>query len=213
MLISLIVFIIIFIVGCILVIKGEDTSPQDKKRIIVALFGILQFLWVIINLLVFIFFDCNDSFTIHEEEKIRTSITSSQELINFQDTQQDKGQYTYLLAYRNGKTESVMYYAYYVKTEYGYEYQKISPEEKNVYIRYCDENETPRKETEVDIYKKKEILNYEPDIWTTSIFSYIEYHIYNKGDVIDSYRTEECDRTIFYIPQDSISYQYEVDMK
>ena len=213
MLISLIVFIIFFIVVCILVIKEEDTSPKDKIGQIGVFFIICWFFWVVTNFLVCVFFDCNDSFTTHEETKIRTSITSSQELVNFQDTQQDKGQYSFLLAYGNGKSESVMYYAYYVKTEYGYEYQKISPEEKNVYIRYCDENETPRKETEVDIYEKKEILNHKPDIWTTSIFSYIEYHKYNKGDVIDSYRTEECDRTIFYIPQDSISYQYEVDMK
>ena len=83
--------------------------------------------------------------TYYENEVITTGveIQSSDELLNFQDVQQTKSEYSFLVAYASGNSADIMNYSYYVKTEYGYEYKKISPEQDSVYIRYCDEGELP----------------------------------------------------------------------
>ena len=154
--------------------------------------------------------------TYYENEVITTGveIQSSDELLNFQDVQQTKSEYSFLVAYASGNSADIMNYSYYVKTEYGYEYKKISPEQESVYIRYCDEGELPRVETETDKLKEEKILTQKPDIWTTNIFSYLDYHKYNIGDVVETKEYTSFDeRTIFYIPKDSLLVQYDVDMK
>lgn len=140
----------------------------------------------------------------------------SDEILNFQDVQQSESQYSFLIAYASGSSKDIMYYSYYVKTEYGYKYQKISPEEEQVYIKYCDEGEIPRVETELDKYKREKILTKKPNIWTTNIFSYFKYHKYNIGDIIstDEWTANKLyERTVFYIPEGSLSVQYDVDMQ
>lgn len=154
--------------------------------------------------------------TYYENEVITTGveIQSSDELLNFQDVQQTKSEYSFLVAYASGNSADIMNYSYYVKTEYGYEYKKISPEQESVYIRYCDEGELPRVETETDKLKEGKILTQKPDIWTTNIFSYLNYHKYNIGDVVETKEYTSFDeRTIFYIPKDSLLVQYDVDMQ
>ena len=154
--------------------------------------------------------------TYYENEVITTGveIQSSDELLNFQDVQQTKSEYSFLVAYASGNSADIMNYSYYVKTEYGYEYKKISPEQESVYIRYCDEGELPRVETETDKLKEEKILTQKPNIWTTNIFSYLDYHKYNIGDVVETKEYTSFDeRTIFYIPKDSLLVQYDVDMK
>lgn len=154
--------------------------------------------------------------TYYENEVITTGveIQSSDELLNFQDVQQTKSEYSFLVAYASGNSADIMNYSYYVKTEYGYEYKKISPEQESVYIRYCDEGELPRVETEIDKLKEEKILTQKPNIWTTNIFSYLDYHKYNIGDVVETKKYTSFDeRTIFYIPKDSLLVQYDVDMK
>ena len=141
-------------------------------------------------------------------------IQSSDELLNFQDVQQTKSEYSFLVAYASGNSADIMNYSYYVKTKYGYEYKKISPDQESVYIRYCDEGELPRVEIEADKLKEEKILTQKPNIWTTNIFSYLEYHKYNIGDVVETKEYTSFDeRTIFYIPEDSLSIQYDVDMQ
>lgn len=154
--------------------------------------------------------------TYYENEVITTGveIQSSDELLNFQDVQQTKSEYSFLVAYASENSADIMNYSYYVKTEYGYEYKKISPEQESVYIRYCDEGELPRVETETDKLKEEKILTQKPNIWTTNIFSYLDYHKYNIGDVVETKEYTSFDeRTIFYIPKDSLLVQYDVDMK
>lgn len=154
--------------------------------------------------------------TYYENEVITTGveIQSSDELLNFQDVQQTKSEYSFLVAYASGNSADIMNYSYYVKTEYGYEYKKISPEQESVYIRYCDEGELPRVETETDKLKEEKILTQKPNIWATNIFSYLDYHKYNIGDVVETKEYTSFDeRTIFYIPKDSLLVQYDVDMK
>ena len=154
--------------------------------------------------------------TYYENEVITTGveIQSSDELLNFQDVQQTKSEYSFLVAYASGNSADIMNYSYYVKTEYGYEYKKISPEQESVYIRYCDEGELPRVETETDKLKEEKILTQKPNIWTTNIFSYLDYHKYNIGDVVETKEYTSFDeRTIFYIPKDSLLVQYDVDMQ
>lgn len=154
--------------------------------------------------------------TYYENEIITTGveIQSSDELLNFQDVQQTKSEYSFLVAYASGNSADIMNYSYYVKTKYGYEYKKISPEQESVYIRYCDEGELPRVEIEADKLKEEKILTQKPNIWTTNIFSYLKYHKYNIGDVVETKEYTSFDeRTIFYIPEDSLSIQYDVDMQ
>lgn len=154
--------------------------------------------------------------TYYENEVITTGveIQSSDELLSFQDVQQTKSEYSFLVAYASGNSADIMNYSYYVKTEYGYEYKKISPEQDSVYIRYCDEGELPRVEVEADKCKEEKILTQKPDIWTTNIFSYFMYHKYNIGDVVETKEyTSSDERTIFYIPEGSLSVQYDIDMQ
>ena len=63
--------------------------------------------------------------TYYENEVITTGveIQSSDELLNFQDVQQTKSEYSFLVAYASGNSADIMNYSYYVKTEYGYEYK------------------------------------------------------------------------------------------
>lgn len=154
--------------------------------------------------------------TYYENEVITTGveIQSSNELLNFQDVQQTKSEYSFLVAYASGNSADIMNYSYYVKTEYGYEYKKISPEQEIVYIRYCDEGELPRVETETDKCKEEKILTQKPNIWITNIISYFKYHKYNIGDVVETKEyTSSDERTIFYIPEGSLSVQYDIDMQ
>lgn len=154
--------------------------------------------------------------TYYENEVITTGveIQSSDELLNFQDVQQTKSEYSFLAAYASGNSADIMNYSYYVKTEYGYEYKKISPEQEIVYIRYCDEGELPRVETETDKCKEEKILTQKPNIWITNIISYFKYHKYNIGDVVETKEyTSSDERTIFYIPEGSLSVQYDIDMQ
>lgn len=154
--------------------------------------------------------------TYYENEVITTGveIQSSDELLNFQDVQQTKSEYSFLVAYASGNSADIMNYSYYVKTEYGYEYKKISPEQEIVYIRYCDEGELPRVETETDKCKEEKILTQKPNIWITNIISYFKYHKYNIGDVVETKEyTSSDERTIFYIPEGSLSVQYDIDMQ
>lgn len=154
--------------------------------------------------------------TYYENEVITTGveIQSSDELLNFQDVQQTKSEYSFLVASASGNSADIMNYSYYVKTEYGYEYKKISPEQEIVYIRYCDEGELPRVETETDKCKEEKILTQKPNIWITNIISYFKYHKYNIGDVVETKEyTSSDERTIFYIPEGSLSVQYDIDMQ
>ena len=74
--------------------------------------------------------------TYYENEVTTTGveIQSSDELLNFQDAQQTKSEYSFLVAYAAGNSADIMNYSYYVKTEYGYEYKKISPEQVNTEV-------------------------------------------------------------------------------
>lgn len=178
-------------------------------------------LWSVIVVVIVFMTASGISFTVADDTYYENEVTttgveiqSSDELLNFQDVQQTKSEYSFLVAYASGSSADIMNYSYYVKTEYGYEYKKISPEQESVYIRYCDEGELPRVETEADKCKKQKILTQKPDMWTTNIFSYFMYHKYNIGDVIETEEYTSFDeRTIFYIPEDSLSVQYNVDMQ
>lgn len=225
---------------------GSEAFTNDKRKdnnkmlitIIISLFIIaITFFKIftkedgkVFRILCSIFFGCfvfliltglsylfsSDDYYDYEKTTTGVETISSNELLNFQDVKQNESEYSYVIAYASGSSKDIMYYSYYVKTDYGYEYQKISPEEENVYIRYCNENETPRIETEVDKYEVKKILIKEPNIWTSNIVSFLKYHKYSKGDVITTEEwtaNEWHKRTIFYIPKDSISVQYDVDMQ
>lgn len=142
-----------------------------------------------------------------------TEISSSTKLVNFQDTSQSESKYTYLIAYGNGSSEETMYYTYYIETDYGYSYEKISAEDDDVYIRYCDENETPRIEIETDTLMTETVLSKEVNLWDSSLFSYFKYRKYNVGDIISTKSSTADERTIFYIPEDSILVEYDIDME
>lgn len=210
MLITIIISLFIMAIAFFIISTKEDGILE---RIFCSFFlGCIVFLILTGLSYLFSFDDYYD----YETTTIGVETTSSNELLNFQDIQQNESEYSYVIAFASGSSKDIMYYSYYVKTDYGYEYQKISPEEENVYIRYCNENETPRIETEVDKYESKKILVKEPNIWTSNIASFLKYHKYSKGDVITTEEFSEnewYERTIFYIPKDSISVQYDVDVQ
>lgn len=192
-------------------------KPSKQKQILKAIFYTI-IIFAFISLMHGLAAYCSGAYHDYyktETTPMSTDVTSSDELLNFQDTVQTESKHTYLITFTKENPKDVTYYSYYVKTDYGYEYQKISPENENVYIRYCDENETPKIETETDTCKSDKILIEKPNIWYSNIFSYFEYCKYNEGDVIESKEYEDKDnaRTIFYVPENSFSVQYDIDMQ
>lgn len=112
-----------------------------------------------------------------------------------------------------GSIDNSDYYCYYTENDAGdIEFNKISTND-NVKLRYCSTEEQPS----VKIYNqiKQEILVKEPNIWTSPLSSYISYHKYSVGDVVEttssSYHNHQ--QTVIYIPEGSIEQNYKIDME
>lgn len=112
-----------------------------------------------------------------------------------------------------GSVDNSDYYCYYTENDAGdIEFNKISTND-NVKLRYCSTEEQPN----VKIYNqvKQTILVKEPNIWTSPLPSYISYHKYSVGDVIEttlsSYHNHQ--QTVIYIPEGSIEQNYKIDME
>ena len=167
----------------------------------------------------------NDTYTCDKNVAVDTVIEETKEIISLQDKDAEKGKYVGVgvvgTGVYSGYNETKTYYCWYYKTEYGYKYNKLSPEDTDVYINYCQDNETPTIQKQYDIITKQTILERKPNIWKSDIFSYLKYQNYNVGDVVveeDNTKkyldTEHRNfRTVIYIPKGSIQENYTIDME
>lgn len=148
-----------------------------------------------------------------------TDVYESNELINLQDNNMSSGKYVGISAYGTGgavgRIDTKNYYCYYIKTEFGYKFKKISPETEKVYIRYCSEDEKPREQKEREAFSYKKIIVKKPNIWYSNPLNYANFYEYEIGDVYQEVEDTKIfsSKTVLYVPEGSIVENYEIDMQ
>lgn len=141
------------------------------------------------------------------ENKTIIETTKMQEIATLQDTTQANGRYFL----GTGTYQEEMYYFYYVETENGYVFNKLSPERENVYIKYIQGEASPRIEEacEYSVLAVKE----KPSFWW-NIFSWICLKDYSVGDIYEKKPTLFSSPTYtIYVPEGSIVEEYDIDLQ
>lgn len=140
----------------------------------------------------------------------------SSNLIALQDNNQVEGYSSNTLFLGSGEIDEKMYYYCYIETDDDYQFYKISPEDKDVYIKYCSKDEQPRIEKNC-IYEKT-TLNKNPknSFWYCLSF-YIKTKDKQIGDIVKDKKKGSgfLDKNIsytIYVPEGSIVQNYNIDM-
>ncbi len=202
----LISFILIFLIGF--------TIIALKKSNIKAVLTVGVCVWLFFNLMV----EVNIWYCEPETEiKTETVIVYENNLLNLQDTNQSEGKFVGFSYFGTGaafgRDKEKLYYCFYEETQYGYKFQKLSPEVQEIYLQYINDNEKPKITTECDETTKVRTLKKKPSIWWSSLYDYKKYHKYNVGDIIEENRLKNDYRQVLYIPKGSIVENYKVDME
>lgn len=203
--------------------KQENKELRFDKDWIIFAIVVAIAIGTLTNLVGFIF--TYDSYSYDKDVVVDTTISETREIIALQDKDAEEGKYLGVgvlgTGVSSGSNGTKTYYCWYEKTEYGYKYNKISPEDTNVYIDYCQDDETPTIQKQYDVITRYTILKKKPNLWKSNIFSYLKYQKYNVGDVLaeeddtktfigDDYRSS---RTVIYVPEGSIQENYTIDME
>lgn len=141
----------------------------------------------------------------------------SNNIVALQDGNQVEGYGSSTLFLGSGRINEKMYYCCYIETDNGYQFYKISPEDENVYVKYCDKDEQPRIE-QLCTYEKA-VLKEKPkySFWY-SLPLYFKTRNMKVGDVLYDEAIEvgwfekEFSYTI-YVPKGSIVQDYKLDMQ
>ena len=161
----------------------------------------------------------NSEYYEETEPVTTTKVYESNELITLKDSNLSNGKYVGVAAYGtggvSGRLETKNYYCYYIKTEYGYKFEKRSPETEKIYIRYCSEDEAPRVQKECEGFSYKKIIVKKPNIWYSDPLNYATFYKYEIGDVYEEVEDTKMfsSKTILYVPEGSIVENYEIDMQ
>lgn len=200
-------FIVIFLI-CFTIIALR----KSNKPIVLIICGVCA--WMFINFLCPIdVWYCEPI----KEIKTETTIVYEKNLLNLQDTTQSSGKFvgfSYIgtgAAY--GSNKENLYYCFYEETQYGYKFQKLSPEKDNIYLQYIDDNEKPKITKECDTTTNIITLKNKPSIWWSGLIDYIRFHKYNVGDTIEEIEQESNYRQVLYVPKGSIVEDYKIDME
>lgn len=134
--------------------------------------------------------------------------TNVQEIVALQDTTQANGR----CFLGTGTYQGKMYYFYYVETEKGYVFNKLSPESENVYIKYIQGEDSPRIEEacEYSVLAVKE----KPSFWW-NILAWLYLKDYSVGDISEKKPmlfSSSISYTI-YVPEGSIVEEYNIDLQ
>lgn len=141
------------------------------------------------------------------ENKTIIETTKVQEIATLQDTTQANGRYFL----STGTYQEEMYYFYYVETENGYVFNKLSPERENVYIKYIQGEGSPRIEQSCEY--SIQMVKIEPSFWW-NIFSWICLKDYSVGDIYKKQPTLFSSPTYtIYVPEGSIVEEYDIDLQ
>ncbi len=143
--------------------------------------------------------DCFENKTIIE--------TNVQEIVALQDTAQANGRY-FLGA---GTYQEEMYYFYYIETEKGYVFNKLSPERENVYIKYIQGEAPPRIEEACEY--SIQVVREEPSFWW-DILAWNRLKDYSVGDIYKKQPKLFSSPTYtIYVPEGSIVEEYNIDLQ
>lgn len=206
MIISIIIVFLIFIA----IVRYWKDKPITAFCLALAVcFGVFA---------LFNFASCEKIYFIKETEtRTETVIEEERTLLNLQDTNQSKGKFVGLsfvgMGGAVGSEEQKLYYCFYEETPYGYKFNKISPEDMEIYINYIDDNEKPKIIKEYDQEKRIMTLKRKPSIWWSSISSYKQYHNLDIGDTVEENISASGYRQVLYVPQNSIVENYKIDME
>lgn len=108
-----------------------------------------------------------------------------------------------------GQIDGSMYYYYLEKTDVGCKISRILATDVSVIE---NENETPRIE-EQEVWKaQKYRLIKKPTIWY-SFFLFFKFKKYKVGDTIQNIMIKQDNRTIIYVPKNTIMTDYKIDLK
>lgn len=105
-----------------------------------------------------------------------------------------------------GKT----YYYYYELSDDGYKYSKISPEDYNIYLNPCNENETPHIDT---LYKYGITRINDDDYWLVSLKALFNREDYSVGTVVKMKKYSLFKQYKIYVPDGSIVNDYKIDLE
>lgn len=211
MIITLIVVAVIIISAIVYgIIKRDSENACVYCAAAIFIIGILT---------VFSFFLSNGEYYETTEPITTTKVYESNELITLQDSNLSNGKYVGVAVYgtggASGRLDTKNYYCYYIKTEYGYKFEKHSPETEKIYIRYCSEDESPRVQKECEGFSYKKIIVKKPNIWYSNPLNYATFYKYEIGDVYEEMEDTKMfsSKTILYVPEGSIVENYEIDMQ
>lgn len=191
----IIIVVIALVVGIIIDVKTElfNNSPFIAIECVV----LAAFIIFLSNL--FCMPDYFENKTIIE--------TNAQEIVALQDTAQVNGKYFL----GTGTYQEEMYYFYYVETENGYVFNKLSPERENVYIKYIQGEDSPRIEQSCEYSIR--MVKVEPSFWW-DILSWIRLKDYSVGDIYKKQPKPFSSPTYtIYVPEGSIVEEYNMDLQ
>lgn len=110
-----------------------------------------------------------------------------------------------------GHVQEKMYYCFYEETDQGYKYHKLSPENYEIYIKECSENEKPYIEETTKI--NNTVVKKDPSsLFWFSLVQYFKYKNCKVGDIVDT--SEEFfpeRRYTIYVPKGMIVKDYQID--
>lgn len=201
-------FIVVFLIGSIIFLF---TQKRNYDVLIILFYGLIV-LFVVNSANVENFY-----LTTEQEVITETVIEYENNLLNLQDTSQSEGKFVGLsyfgtgAAYGNNKEK--LYYCFYEETPYGYKFQKMSPEDQEIYLQYINDNEQPKFTKEYEQKKRIKIVKRKPSIWWSSISDYIRYNKLIIGDTIEENVGASDYRQVLYIPSGSIVEDYKIDME
>lgn len=126
---------------------------------------------------------------------------------------QDNNQVTGTKYVGIGYVREKMYYCFYEEADQGYKYHKLSPEDYDIYIKECSNDEKPHIEETTEI--KNTIIKKDPSsLFWFSLVEYLEYKNCKVGDIVDTSEKFIPDRTYtIYVPKGTIVEDYKIDME
>lgn len=220
--IGLIFAIIVFVCGMIVTIWSASLTKEEGKKDksikcgsrIFVVFGMLASLCIsaivfgIVDFAVFMFTEYDYIETEYYEE-----IISTENITALQDTKATEGSFFVgTIAGTGGgfgSTSEYEYYILYVEKESGYQRIKLDAYDKNLFIEYIEDDETPH----IDYYsnKKRKYLEEKPD--KTSFFLYNKYKDYKEGDSLGTWTSNYVNKTVICVPEGTILENYNIDMQ
>ena len=200
-------FIVVFLIGSIIVMITK------LKRDIVTVLLVGFFVLLLFNT-----GNIEGFYVTTEQEMItETIIEYENNLLNLQDTSQSEGKFVGFALFGTGaafgSNEDKLYYCFYEETQYGYKFQKISPDDQEIYLQYINDNEQPKITKEYELKKRIKIVKRKPSIWWSTITDYRKYNKLIIGDTIEENVGASNYRQVLYVPKGSIVEDYKIDME